>query len=402
MKRLLSLLACLVALATVLSAASLPAAAERPTTKRAHPKSTTSPTSTTSTTAPTSTTSTTAPTSTTSTTAPPPASPTIRLTRSGTELLLDGRPRRFVGVNAYQLATLWSVNRGCGGQVDDLDAFFSSLPPASLVRFWAFQELAVNRTSLQRDFTAIDRVVSAAARHGHLLVMTIGNHWRDCDGFEKTTAWYGGGFRDVPSVGDGLPRAAYVDYVREVATRYRTSPAIGMWEPVNEPELTCGRSDVLRSFFDAIGGEIKRIDPSHLISSGTIGGGQCGTQGAEYEYVHASPGIDVASFHDYGADTAPIPGDQWNGLAVRLEQTARLAKPLIVGEVGMVAGTAPDCPMSTSRRADLLAAKLDAQMSAGVRAFLPWAWTADPPACTYDIRADDPAMAWLRTVGASL
>ena len=397
MKRLLSLLACLVALATVISTASLPASAERRTTKRPHPKSTTSPTSTTSTTAPPSTTSTTAP--------PPvesPSQPAVRLTRSGTELLLDGRPRRFVGVNAYQLATLWSVNRGCGGHVDDLDGFFSSLPPASLVRFWAFQELAVNRTSLQRDFTAIDRVVAAAERHGHLLVMTLGNHWRDCDGFEKTTAWYGGGFRDAPSVGDGLPRVAYVDYVREAVARYQTSPAIGMWEPVNEPELTCGRSDVLRTFFDAIGEEIKRIDPSHLISSGTIGGGQCGTQGAEFEFVHASPGIDVASFHDYGADTAPMPGDQWNGLAVRLEQTARLAKPLIVGEVGMVAGTAPDCSMSTSRRADLLAAKLDAQMRAGVRAFLPWAWTADPPACTYDIRGDDPSRSWLRAVGAAL
>ena len=52
-----------------------------------------------------------------------------------------GCPRVFTGYNAYQLATDWGTNAGCGGMATtaQIDAFFASLRPDSLVRFWAFQ-----------------------------------------------------------------------------------------------------------------------------------------------------------------------------------------------------------------------------------------------------------------------
>src|ERR671939_1389539 len=66
------------------------------------------------------------------------------VTRQGRQLYLNGAPYRFTGVNAYQLGTYWSVNYGCGGQATDLqlDAFFASLRPNSMVRIWAFQRQA--------------------------------------------------------------------------------------------------------------------------------------------------------------------------------------------------------------------------------------------------------------------
>ena len=93
-------------------------------------------------------------------------------------------------------------------------------------------------------------------------------------------------------------------------------------------------ASALRYFFDTVGAEIHALDPKHLVESGLLGGGQCGTQGSDYQYVSASPGIDVLSYHDYYGPAA-LGGDQWNGLAVRFAQMAALGKPIIAGEVGL-------------------------------------------------------------------
>src|SRR4051812_15135025 len=56
-------------------------------------------------------------------------------------LTLVGKPYRFVGLNAYELATYWGRNAGCGAMLGDrqLEHFFASTPPRSLVRIWAWQ-----------------------------------------------------------------------------------------------------------------------------------------------------------------------------------------------------------------------------------------------------------------------
>src|SRR5579863_8640944 len=61
------------------------------------------------------------------------------VTVQGTQLYLNGQPYQFTGVNAFNLGTYAGANAGCGGQVNDLDAFFSQLRPNSMVRVWAFQ-----------------------------------------------------------------------------------------------------------------------------------------------------------------------------------------------------------------------------------------------------------------------
>ena len=61
----------------------------------------------------------------------------------------------FTGFNAYQLATDWGTNAGCGGMATtaQIDAFFGSLRPNSLVRFWAFQgTMATNVHTGQLDW----------------------------------------------------------------------------------------------------------------------------------------------------------------------------------------------------------------------------------------------------------
>jgi len=339
-------------------------------------------------------------------------------------LTLGGRPYRFTGVDAYELATDWGVNAGCGGVETDaqLDDLFSSLAPNSLVRIWAFQgSMATNVDTHTLDWAPLDRVFAAAAAYHQRLILALTDQGGTCDGDAwQGPSWYEGGFMQVPG-GTSTPDDAesaplsYWQYLQAIVNRYKDSPALGMWEPVSEPEAssctgnyepqTCWGHNVcvdetvaahaLRHFFDVVGGEIHTLDPNHLVESGTIGGGQCGTAGDDYQYVSASAGIDVLSYHDYYAGV-PMGGDRWNGLAVRFAQAASLGKPIIGGEVGEDAGSGSGCS-NLDKRASDFGAKLRAQMAAGSSGLLVWDWAPTPSApCTTDISPGDPLMAIVR------
>lgn len=351
---------------------------------------------------------------------PPPSSASTFVGRQGDQLTLGGVPYRPTGLNAYHLATDHNINYGCGeaNSQANVDEFFASLAPKSITRFWAFQHQAFNKNTGAIDFTTIDRVVQSAEKAGQKLILTIGNQGRDCDmPAQKDENWYAGGYRNVYNSGtyygsSTLNKSAplsYWDWMKLMVPRYANSPAVAIWEPINEPYPSTVRSDgsqycsstapaTLRTFFDTVGQQIRSLDPNHLIGSGLIGSGQCGAGGADYETLHQSPGLDVASYHDYGHDDSPIPGDQWNGLQRRIDQMTRIGKPLIVGEVGIAAADGvTGCNTSAVRR-DKLKAKADAQLRAGVDAFIPWVWSKTTrTSCDYDIKPGDPMLSLLKT-----
>ena len=364
------------------------------------------------------------PAATTPTTAVPSVGPSVPnspiISSSGTKLYLNGSPYHFVGVNAYEAGTEWGTNAGCGAELSNaqLNQLFASLPPNSLVRFWAFQEtIATNINTHQLDWGPLDRIFAAAAANNQRLIVVISGQGSGCDGGHwQDPSWYAGGFNSVfnnssTTDGKGLMPLSYGDYLRALVSRYASSPALGMWEPMSEAEAstcppeyepincsghqTCPDEAVaatsLRYFFDTVGSEIHTLDPRHLVESGLLGGGQCGTQGSDYQYVSASPGIDVLSYHDYYG-TVALGGDQWNGLAVRFAQMASLDKPIIAGETGLMAGTGAGCT-SDAERNSAFAAKDQAQLAAGDSGALFWDWVPTlSSTCSYDIAPTDAIM----------
>lgn len=320
-------------------------------------------------------------------------------------LTLDGKSWWPAGVNAYQLSTDWSVNRGCG-QMVDLDAFFGSLAPNSLTRFNAFQALGTNKFTGELDLSAMDRVFEAAERHGQLIIPVLAPEDGACEDDQfKDRDWFVSGWRDTVASGAVV---TFEQWVRTAVGRWGGSPAVAAWELVGEPEPSvCVDGDcsfevrtcpadaaiVLREFMEDAGAHIRELAPRHLITAGLLGGGQCGTGGSDYEYVSGAANVDIIQYHDYGSDGVALPGDQWNGLARRIDQARAVGKPLLIAEIGEYGGS---CKPLAARAASI-GGKIAGQRAAGTAGALLWAFVPDPRPmeCTMDIGIDDPLFAIL-------
>lgn len=325
---------------------------------------------------------------------PPPApvmTETERVTLADGELRLDGRPWWPTGLNAYQLGTDWEVNVGCGAEVDP-DAFFEGLPPRSLTRFNAFQNLAVNKHTGELDFTALDRVIAAAERHDQMVLPVLAGQDGACDDeVFKQRDWYVDGWTSAGS----LP-ISHRDWVSTLVARWSGSSSIAAWEPVGEPEPSvCAGGDcsleartcpedsqqVLRRWTDEVGQIIRDLDPGGLITAGVIGGDQCGIARDGYSLLAASPYVDVIQYHDY---------DEAGFLHSRLEE---VEVPILVAELGIPAGSC----LALDDRALQIGERLDLYRSAGAAGALLWAFVPDPrpSECTLDIGPADPVLAEL-------
>ena len=321
----------------------------------------------------------------------------VAVTAKGTGLLLAGAPWWPTGFNAYQLTTDWSLNTGCGAEVD-LDAYFSALPPDSLTRFSLFAPITIRTDDGTIDYAAADAVFAAAARHHQWVLPVLAAGDGACDGeVFKTADWYTAGWRTAEATAHGT----YLDWVRAAVGRWKNQPALAGWTAVGEAEpSTCDAEDcadwsarrcppdaaaLLRTFFDEVGAEIATEDPGRLRFAGLVGAGQCGTAGRAFVDVGGSPGVDVLEYHDYTVDE-PVPPEV--SVAARMVSARELNKPLVVAEIGVLAGSCQ--PLTV--RADQIRAVIAQQRAIGTAGALPWAYVPDPrpDQCTFDIGPGDP------------
>ena len=268
--------------------------------------------------------------------------PSAFVTRWSMALYANGRNFRFTGFNSYTMM-------GCGYADENLgtaarNAYFASLRPDSVTRIWLFPGT---------DLTAADAVVASARRYGQRVVFTLTDSVGGCGDPVKDQSWFAGGYQ-----------GAYLNWIRTVVPRYRDNSTIAFWELINEPSNV--DNGTLRRFFDTAGGLVHSLDHHHLVSSGTqppwAYGGEAG-----YQYISASPGIDIMSMHEY--DQVPRASDH---LADALVAARAVDKPLVIGELGVVASPGGDGGYATGNggtcesfygRAILVANKLKAYLS---------------------------------------
>jgi mannan endo-1,4-beta-mannosidase len=296
------------------------------------------------------------------------------LTRSGKQLLLDGQPYKFVGVNAFGLT-------GCDGSSTDateagLDRYFASLRPLSVTRTWAFEPWGVD---------AVDRVVRAAERHNQMVILALADGANYCDDDGHDAAFYAGGYR-----------GSYLDWVRTVVPRYRDSTAIAAWEIMNEPK-GASSDPVMKAFFDETAALIKSLAPNHLVSTGAQAEYVDGTR--DYAYVHSGPNIDLGSLHEYDYHTSN--GEiVSNHFAPTIAAMNSINKPMYIGESGVTAADG-GC-LTRQARVDVFRRKFDGYLNAGAVGVLPWNYrTTKVDSCDYygpgTIYPGDPLMPFIRS-----
>jgi mannan endo-1,4-beta-mannosidase len=334
--------------------------------------------------------------------------PPGQVRRHGPLLYLDGSAYRFVGINAPQAASDYAVAPGCGAPID-LPELFAQLPANSIVRVGFSQDLALDARTGTLDWAGLDRVVQAAAASpNHVrLAVSLTSQSGTCDGGHwRTASWYAGGFRQPSTGTDGRSREAFATYLAQVVQRYAPSPAIAYWEPAGEPEASncppgldgtacyghqicpADATAILRSFFDQVGSIIRQYDPIHPIADGAIGTEQCGWAGDGTATILASPGIDIATYHDYGDDGTAVPA----GLRQLAAIAAAAGKPLVVDEAGIDARDIAGCT-SLSTRAAEFEAKFEGARSVGVVGYLPWDYSAGGDGtCDTRIQPPDPLL----------
>jgi endo-1,4-beta-mannosidase len=305
----------------------------------------------------------------------------------GGQLVLDGKPFRLVGANRYDVASFppGSGKFACGNaysdaQVDQLVGELASSTGATVLRLWAFQSFTLGGS----DWSMLDRALATAKKHGLKVIFTFENEWQDCtqkdptssDG-RKSGAWYRDGYQKPL----GSYPQSYRDYVGQVVTRYAADPTVALWQLMNEAESDDAAA--LQAFVADMGQVVKAIDARHLLSLGTIGGGQAGTDNAHFAALHGVAQIDVVESHDYGAEMVALPGapdSQQNSVYADMQVAKKLGKPFFLGEVG-IAAPSPMYPFTAADRARYMDAKLQASFAAGSSGFLVWSF--------YDLKTDN-------------
>jgi mannan endo-1,4-beta-mannosidase len=318
------------------------------------------------------------------------------ISRTGTELSLDGHAYRFDGMNIPQ-----GTGAPCWAQGDLAAALAAIGPGQEVARVFSFQRTAT--TQGVRDWSRLDDMLKTFRARGQRVVMVLSDQWRGqpCADVpaNRTIDWYESGYRTTVE-----QASTYRDWVGQIALRYRDDPTIAFWELLNEGEArnadgTCSEQEAsaaLRAFADDVGGLIKGVDPNHLVSLGTISG-ECGSNEDDYAFINASVPLDICDYHDSGYALSPTGNsDRQNGFQVSLERCHADGKAFFVGEI--VSGLASLSPPTATTRASLLDAKLAAQFAAGSSGEIIWTWSntfsADPPR-DQEITPGDPALALL-------
>lgn len=212
---------------------------------------------------------------------PQPAPVDRRVTRGGTRLLRGGKPFRFVGINLEHAV-------GCGQpgaqpSDDQADAFFLGLgDQPKVVRIWVMPGMLPTANG-KVDFSRYDRIVSAATKHGHYLIVTLLNGQPHCTNRQVT---------DYSTPGNLLPQWQS-DWIGDVVLRHADNPTFMAAELANEGNE--GHPNI-GSWYGAGAALVRGLAPDVLVFTG--GGHNSSNSDVIAEFVRRS-GVDGFSLHDY-------------------------------------------------------------------------------------------------------
>lgn len=255
------------------------------------------------------------------------------VTASGTGLLLNGQPYRFIGFNPPSMAGI-CIGSGDNWTTTQMDTYFSNLPVNGMSRVFAVQTVPVNY---------IMSIVAEAARYNQHLILVLGDDISYChdidgapsgEGSGKTAAYYQSGWK-----------GNYLKWINQIVPPLVNSPTVAMWEIANEPFLKgatlaqIGQATAA-AYINGAAAAIKANDPNHLIAIGSAG---IDSFGGAASYQALVSNLDILDFHDYSwvSEKGAVVASDFT----TVKTVARaLHKPFMVDEAGAAAG--PGCTTS--------------------------------------------------------
>jgi mannan endo-1,4-beta-mannosidase len=285
--------------------------------------------------------------------------------RVGPNLMLDGKPFRFVGTNNYYLMYKSPF------MVDDM-LQTAAANGFTVVRTWGWLETNQEGVNFQSfDGTApvyndgatglehLDYVIARAGELGLKLVIPFTNNWADFGGMDQYVRWAGGSYHD-DFYTNPVVKQWYKDWISHLlhhvntvnGIAYKDDPTIMTWELANEPRCVGSgalprsancTTDTLTGWASEMSAYIKSVDPKHLVGSGSEGflniagntdGTRNGSDGVDELAIAKLPTIDVLSYHLYP--------DWWNKdqawstvwIKDHIKLAQKIHKPSMLGEFG--------------------------------------------------------------------
>lgn len=248
------------------------------------------------------------------------------VSRTGTQLWLNGQPFRFSGPNIYWLGldekAVGGVDYPTEFRIHDVLATAKEMG-ATVVRTHAAISVGCekciepalgvfNETALQK----LDYAIATAEQYGLKLVLPLVDNYHYYHGGKSTfTAWRGLAdeeqFYTDPTV-----LADFRQYIATIVNRvntytgiaYKGDPTIVAWETGNELHPPF-------AWTQTIADELKRLDTNHLIIDGSYG-----IRDEALAIAH----VDIYSDHFYPLDTARLANDA--------QRTSQANKAFVVGE----------------------------------------------------------------------
>jgi len=255
------------------------------------------------------------------------------VTVSGSNLMLDGSPFRFVGANCYYL-----MEQARNGNLAAVDEVLNEAQAMGLrvVRTWAFYDgpggLQTAPDVYDDTYLAgLDYVIKGAADRGLKLILTLTNYWSDYGGMPQNVAWDLG----VPlSAAEAQRNEFYYDTsgswnryrntLQHILNHgntltgidYKDDDTIMAWELANEPRASRNylygtaaqdRAAYL-NWIEQMSAYIKALDPDTLVSLGTEGldpaydyvpPDNFGWEQTDFVIDQNFPGIDFAVAHNW-------------------------------------------------------------------------------------------------------
>jgi len=269
-------------------------------------------------------------------------------------ILRGGQPWWFLGYNSFT----WSGDCGTPDELmssQDVDSWFASMrhDGHGAVRLFFFPGW---------DLARLDEAVASAKRNNVYLIITLDNGIAGCGAEEKNATWFA----------HTAAQDRYRAHLTMLLRRYRGETTFAWFEYFNEPGFAGG---ALRRFYDKMGALAGSIDASRLFSSGTNAAYSLGGE-ENYRTLNESPGVDIASLHEYDADRI----ESQHGPVARANSAG---KPIIVGEFGIYAsrsglgqtGDGHPCQSTVTARATRFGEKARRYITLnGYAGALAWAW----------------------------